>query len=206
MTEKTNPATPRKHSDAGRKHALRTRISGVRSRIHRVHVIAAGIFIAVLAVGGAAWAVAGGAGSPEAAGTEPAPGDSASPATAGSFPVPTWTASESGPGGRGRGGGRQGSGEDQQQPGMPSDLSAERDGDTVVLQWTDNTNNEDGFTIFVAQGWTSFQINVPAGTTRYDVTAEQDTRTCFAVVPFSWTGPVGSDPTGEWECTGRERD
>jgi hypothetical protein len=87
---------------------------------------------------------------------------------------------------------------------MPSDLHVERDGETVVLQWTDNTTNEDGFTIFVMQGWTSFQVNVPPGTTRYEVVhAPRDARTCFTVVPFSWT--AGTYPAGEWECTDRRR-
>jgi hypothetical protein len=146
-------------------------------------------------------------GSPGATGPGPtgtAPGDSGAPdpdATGStddaSFPVPTWTAPESR---TDRRGGRRSS--DEVPPGMPTNLSAERDGETVVLQWSDNTNNEDGFTLFVTQGWTSYQINVPAGTTRYDgVTARRDSRICFVVVPFSWTNPVATSPAGEWECT-----
>jgi hypothetical protein len=208
MTENTNPA---RHSVRSRISRVRSRISHVRSRIRRVHVIAAAVVIAVLAAGGAAWAVVGGSGTPEATGpggAQPGPSDSANPGSAqdapaaASVPVPTWSA----PLPRGRGG-NSGPGEDRQPlPGMPTDLHAQRDGDMVVLEWTDNTNNEDGFTIFVAQGRIAFQINVPAGTTRYDrVTAVPDTRTCFAVVPFSWTNPVVSAPTNGWGCTSRQR-
>ena len=243
MTEKTEPDLPgavRKHSLHRRMSgSLRTRMASARSRVRRSHLIVAGGVVLALAAGGVAWAAIGSvSGSPEAAGSDPAPGpDTTAPADATStgpstpdpeatgpesgpptgspeagFPVPTW---EPGPGPGGRDGNpwrgnrdddRRRGDRNEPPPGMPSDLQAERDGDTVVLRWTDNTTNEDGFAIFVTQGRTTFQVVVPAGTTSYEgVTAARDTRTCFTVIPFTWTAPVPTYPIGEWECTDRRR-
>jgi hypothetical protein len=225
MSEKTGPIIPGTFSEGAPKHSLRTRITGARSRIRRVHLIAGGSVLAVLLVGAATWAAVGGgpsgsgaaaagpdgtAASPNAAltpqGTDPAAAATgeATASPAAGFPVPTFSPG-SGPG-RPGGDKRPSSGQNRQAAGMPTDLSATRDGDTLVLQWKDNTNNEDGFAIFVTQGWTTFQINVPAGTTRYaGVTAARNTRTCFAVVPFTWTDPMVAYPTGGWECTDSRR-
>lgn len=146
--------------------------------------------------------------------TAPEPDPTAGSPQAGGFPVPTWE--PAGPGGWGGGDPRRDRGRDGpdgrsrdrdgRAPGLPSDLSAERDGDSIVLRWTDNTSNEDGFALFVTQGRTSFQIVVPADTTSYEgFTAARGDRVCFAVVPFTWTAPVPSYPIDGWECTGRRR-
>lgn len=219
MSEKTGPVIPGTFSEGAPKHSLRTRMS----RIRRVHLVLAGSVLVVLVAGVATWAAVGnGSTSPDATGpgpalaaptsgagstpqgSEPAAVGSSevtpSPA-AGGVPVPTWT-----PAAGGRGGADGRSGQNRQVAGMPTDLKATRDGDTVVLEWKDNTNNEDGFALFVSQGWTTYQINVPAGTTRYaGITAARNTRTCFAVVPFTWTGPMAAYPTGGWACTDSRR-
>lgn len=165
---------------------MRTRISNVRGRIKRVHLIVAGAVIVVLVAGGVAWAVVDG--GPGSNGAQPLADGTAGPGApnAGAAPVPTFA-----PPGSGRGDGK--SANNRQPAGMPTELSAKRDGNKVVLQWKDNTTNEDGFIISVTQGRTTFQVGVPAGTTRYDgVTAGKDVRTCFSVAPFSWTAPIAA--------------
>jgi hypothetical protein len=219
MTEKTGPATPDRSSEAVTTHSLRTRFSGKRLRIRRVPVIAAGSVLVVLVAGGVAWAaINGGPGSPEAndanlggpgstnsatpGGSTTSANPSAAPSGS-SYPVPTWTPGS--PGGFDRTGPGRDAG-NRPPPGMPTHLSATRNGDKVVLQWTDNTNNEDGFAIFVMQGRMTFLDIVPAGTTRHEVSAAaRNASTCFAVVPFTWTNPVSGYPTRGWACTDRSR-
>jgi hypothetical protein len=177
------------------KHLSRSRLSSLRSRIRRIHVIIAGSVLAVLVAGGVAWAVVGNQSNNPSShpGSDP---------QACCYPVPTWSAASGRPG-RDNPEARAGN---QVLVGMPTHLSAERQGDTVVLQWADNTNNEDGFAVFVTQGQTSLQVVVPGGTTRYEyATGGRDTPTCFTVVPFTWTSPVVDHPTRGWECTNRNR-
>lgn len=203
MKESSLAPIPGKSSEAVAKHSFRTRVSGVRFRFRRIHLIVAGIVVLLLAAGGVAWAVAASGPStpgPASGGLEAAAGDVAASATSDApapggdgHPVPTW-APDARPPSRGQ----------NRVPGMPSDLDADRDGDTVVLRWNDNTNNEDGFAVFVTQGRTRFQIIVPAGTTRYEIAA-RDPQTCFAVLPFTWTAPISGYPVESWECTGPRR-
>ena len=193
MSEKQDPNVTR--------HSLKTRIAGIRSRVRRGHLITAGVILVVLIAGGVAWAIVGGGpagtqptGSP--AGAQPGENQPAGKRVE-AAPVPTWT-----PPSRGK------HANSAQPAGLPTDLSAKRNGDTVTLQWKDNSTNENGFTVFVSQGRNSFQVVVPAGTTQYQFkAASQDTRTCFSVAPFTWTNPVVARPTkGGWKCTGRDND
>ncbi|MBO0867922.1 MAG: hypothetical protein J2P15_05100 [Micromonosporaceae bacterium] len=183
------------HDPSGSRHALGSRVAGLRSRVRRSHLITIGAVVVVLVAAGVVWVFFGRGSGTQPAGAQTAGGQGANqPAgqrSAGPAPVPTFA-----PPGRGR------HGNPAQPAGLPSNLSIQRNGGTVVLQWKDNSTNENGFTVFVAQGRDSFEVVVPAGTTKYQYKAAgQDVRACFNVVPFTWSNPEVARPTRGWKCT-----
>lgn len=85
-------------------------------------------------------------------------------------------------------------------PAVPSGLTATPISPTAIrLQWTDNSTDEDGFTIL--NGVTS--KDVPANTTTYDWTGlTAATHSCFKVRAYNASGASAYHPRGEmdWVC------